>query len=304
MSWEDRFKLDIDYIDNISFINDVKIFFKTFYKVIKKADVVVSGTGSVGNFDDYRRNQYKQDGRFFTDRKFNRANTAVQGYMGTVMMDDEKNPNCMVALVGRNCFIDGNSKNTQYVEECLKSLDKYYKVIIANEEYFGMIEEIYKGKYEIASRYTTKKTKSLDKEKLKKYAKTSLDGYEVKMIDTELMEKIKATDSYVTNIMMSDNYEENGIGFCAINKLNGEISGIATSSMVYDDGIEINVKIVEDSRGKGIGTVLCSNLVLECIEENKYPYWDAFNKDSLKLAQKLGYELGEEYRTYKVNLEG
>ncbi len=57
LNWEDRFAYDIEYVNNITFINDLKILFKTFYKVIKKEDVVVTGTGSVIDFDEYRRNQ-------------------------------------------------------------------------------------------------------------------------------------------------------------------------------------------------------------------------------------------------------
>lgn len=57
LNWEDRFAYDIEYINNITFMNDLKILFKTFYKVIKKEDVVVTGTGSVIDFDEYRKAQ-------------------------------------------------------------------------------------------------------------------------------------------------------------------------------------------------------------------------------------------------------
>ena len=45
LNWDERFAYDIEYVNNISFINDAKIFFKTFYKVIKKENVVTRGTG-------------------------------------------------------------------------------------------------------------------------------------------------------------------------------------------------------------------------------------------------------------------
>ncbi|MGB4034557.1 MAG: sugar transferase, partial [Christensenellales bacterium] len=38
ISWDEKFKKDIEYIDNISFWLDVKIFFKTIKKVLKKDD--------------------------------------------------------------------------------------------------------------------------------------------------------------------------------------------------------------------------------------------------------------------------
>lgn len=43
ISWEERFKLDVDYVQNITFMGDVKIIFDTVYKVFKR-DGISSGT--------------------------------------------------------------------------------------------------------------------------------------------------------------------------------------------------------------------------------------------------------------------
>lgn len=43
ISWEERFKLDVDYVQNITFMGDVKIIFSTIYKVFKR-DGISSGT--------------------------------------------------------------------------------------------------------------------------------------------------------------------------------------------------------------------------------------------------------------------
>ncbi len=55
LNWENRFEYDIEYVNNITFINDVKILFKTFYKVVKKDNVIIAGTGNVKNFDIERK---------------------------------------------------------------------------------------------------------------------------------------------------------------------------------------------------------------------------------------------------------
>ena len=39
ISWSEKFKLDIWYVDNISFLLDLKIIFYTILKVIKRADI-------------------------------------------------------------------------------------------------------------------------------------------------------------------------------------------------------------------------------------------------------------------------
>ena len=60
LNWEDRFAYDIEYVNNITFINDVKIFFKTFIKVFKKEDISVRGTGKTIDFDEYRKQQLEK----------------------------------------------------------------------------------------------------------------------------------------------------------------------------------------------------------------------------------------------------
>ena len=64
LNWEERFSYDIEYVENITFINDLKILFKTVYKVFKRDGVVTRGTGKTIDFDDYRKAQLenkKQD---------------------------------------------------------------------------------------------------------------------------------------------------------------------------------------------------------------------------------------------------
>lgn len=44
ISWEEKFKHDVYYVDNQSFLLDLKILWLTFYKVIKKSDINSSET--------------------------------------------------------------------------------------------------------------------------------------------------------------------------------------------------------------------------------------------------------------------
>lgn len=61
LDWEKRFALDVEYVNNITFINDVKIIFKTVGKVFKKSDVMdLSQEQTIENFDDYRIRQRRE----------------------------------------------------------------------------------------------------------------------------------------------------------------------------------------------------------------------------------------------------
>ena len=51
-TWEDRFKNDIYYVENISFLLDLRIIIKTILKVIKKSDINQSENVTMKNFLD------------------------------------------------------------------------------------------------------------------------------------------------------------------------------------------------------------------------------------------------------------
>lgn len=57
-NWDERLKYDIDYVDNHSFIMDIKIIFKTVQKVFCRSDIVEAGCQ--GDFDAYRRRQWEE----------------------------------------------------------------------------------------------------------------------------------------------------------------------------------------------------------------------------------------------------
>ena len=42
ITWEEKFKHDVYYVDNISASLDIKIFFLTIYKIIKRSDIVIT----------------------------------------------------------------------------------------------------------------------------------------------------------------------------------------------------------------------------------------------------------------------
>lgn len=63
----------------------------------------------------------------------------------------------------------------------------------------------------------------------------------------------------------------------------------------------ILIHTVESERRNHLATIACSALILRCLEENLYPSWDAQNMNSVRLAEKLGYEFDHEYIAYEVD---
>lgn len=57
LQWEERFKLDIQYVNNINLYNDISIIIKTILKAIRREDIGIRGEGSLEDFDSYRKKQ-------------------------------------------------------------------------------------------------------------------------------------------------------------------------------------------------------------------------------------------------------
>lgn len=49
-TWKERFQKDIEYIDNISFIFDLKIFFLTIKKIFAREGIEYQGTETINNY--------------------------------------------------------------------------------------------------------------------------------------------------------------------------------------------------------------------------------------------------------------
>ncbi len=57
LSWEEKFKYDLEYVNNVTLISDMKIIFKTIQTVLMREDIGVRGTESLMDFDTYRKKQ-------------------------------------------------------------------------------------------------------------------------------------------------------------------------------------------------------------------------------------------------------
>ena len=61
IQWEDRFQHDLDYIEHISFLLDMKIMFRTVIKVLQRTDIGERDVTAPIDFDRYRKNQMSAD---------------------------------------------------------------------------------------------------------------------------------------------------------------------------------------------------------------------------------------------------
>lgn len=61
-TWERRFEYDVEYVENISFLGDLKILFLTVWRVVSREGISAEGHATMPRFDDYVRSDRRKGG--------------------------------------------------------------------------------------------------------------------------------------------------------------------------------------------------------------------------------------------------
>ena len=222
--------------------------------------------------------------------------SCLQKVMGRIFVTDLSEPASAFAFVGCFGFFAGEPDL-----ELVKSKPEGFAILTPqNRDWAEMIENSYPDAKKV-TRYAIRKDTRFDVNSLKKNLLLLPDGYELKAIDEELYDKCLAspiTADFVSSFQSKAAYLRDGRGVVVVR--NGEIVSGASSYTRYREGIEIEVDTVKAERRKHLALIACSALILRCLNEGLYPSWDAQNMASVRLAEKLGYQVDHEYAAYEV----
>ena len=223
--------------------------------------------------------------------------SCLQKVMGKIYVTDPAEPVSAFAFVGCFGFFAGEP-DRELVENKPEGF-----VIFApqNDEWASLIEDVYPDARKVI-RYAIKKDTRFDTKALQKNVDSLPQGYEIRSIDTKIYDMCledPVTRDFVSPFESKEKFLDLGRGVVILK--DGKIVSGASSYTRYNEGIEIEVDTVESERRNNLATIACSALILNCLEEGLYPSWDAQNMNSVRLAEKLGYEFDHEYVAYEVD---
>jgi RimJ/RimL family protein N-acetyltransferase len=228
--------------------------------------------------------------------------SCLQGHMGKAWVDDLEHPTAAQIIVGIFVFYVGNPE-TEAAEELLRNLPEHSLVIVETDEWKKRIEAVHKGSLDKFLRYQFHKNpEHLDKAHLQTFVESLPTGYELKKVDSAIANDPDfhaISEDFTAQFNSIDDYLERGIGYAVLHS--EEVVCGASSYSIYDDGIEIEIATHPNHRRKGLATVVAAAIMIDCLEQGKYPSWDAANQESAKLAEKLGYVFAEAYDTYYIH---
>ena len=217
----------------------------------------------------------------------------LDNVMGKILVTDPDHPKSALAVIGDFAFCAGDAD----LELLRGKPDRWMIVVPQDEAWEELIENNFPAYKRI--RYAIKKDTVFDREKLEAMAKALPEGYTFRRIDGELYDvclKDEIFEDCVSVFESKERYLELGRGFAVMK--DGKIVSAASSYSRFLKGIDIEIDTVKEERHKGLGSAVAAKLILACLDEGLYPAWDAANKLSVRLAEKLGYEFSREYVCY------
>lgn len=226
--------------------------------------------------------------------------SCLQGVMGEVYANHAED--AAMAILGDFAFLAG-VPSEELVKLKPETCKQDFIIMVPQDNNWAeLIEMCYADKAKKVTRYAFKKHPgTFDEEKLKQAIAALPDGYELKLIGKQEYQMCKNNDwarDLVSQYADYDKYKTLGLGVVAIK--DGEVVAGASSYSRYENGIEIEIDTREDHRRKGLAYACGAALIMECIKKGLYPSWDAQNKWSVALAEKLGYEFSHEYTAYEI----
>ncbi|MDV3425658.1 MAG: GNAT family N-acetyltransferase [Bacillota bacterium] len=228
--------------------------------------------------------------------------SCLQGCMGRAYADNITSPKSAQIVTGDFCFFAGEADCELVLNKPDGRKSNFIIMISQNNEWNKLIEQIYKENAVKVYRYAIKKERDIfDIEKLKKIVEAIKKPFNIQMIDKDIFNQIIG-DPWSRDLCSQFNdyedYKRRGIGAVVLE--DGIVVSGASSYTVYNEGIEIEIDTRKDYRRKGLALACGAKLILECLNKGLYPSWDAQNKGSVALAEKLGYHFDKEYEAYEI----
>lgn len=228
--------------------------------------------------------------------------SCLQGIMGNIYTTDLRKPTAAMAIVGDFAFFAGVASTELVSYKPDWCTQDFIIMVPQSEDWQNTIVNYYGNRAKIVSRYATKKEPDVfNKAKLEKVVSSLPNDYNLCPIDQTIYNMCKLESWSCDLVSQFPNYSKYcklGLGFviCEDNRI---VSG-ASSYARYQEGIEIEIDTKEEYRRKGLAYVCGAKLILECQKRNLYPSWDAQNKNSLALAEKLGYHYSHSYKAVEI----
>ena len=226
----------------------------------------------------------------------------LSGCMGSAFADNAVAPRSTLISIGGFHFLSGAPNPALVAKAREESMGGYAIFVGRDGGWNALIEQLCGDAAAPITRYATRREADAPgAAELGRIADGLKEPYRLRMVDRELYEWSVGSDwarDLCGNFRSYAEYAEYGLGVVAVRD-GVPVSG-ASSYTACRGIIEIEIDTREDERRRGLAFACGARLIQECLRRDIYPGWDAHNRESLALAEKLGYRFAGEYPAYEI----
>ncbi len=171
-----------------------------------------------------------------------------------------------------------------------------------NDQWRQWLEDEFAGQLRTVVRYALRQESGgFDRELLNSYVKSIPQGMRIRRIDERLY-RLALKEEWSQDLCASfedyKHFQTHGFGY-------GAMKGhrLAAGCLAYgasEGMMKVQVKTRKEYRRQGLALACSAAFVLECLEKDITPNWEATNQQSAELALKLGYVHEKEYQVYQL----
>ena len=202
--------------------------------------------------------------------------------------------------IGNFLYLAGEL-NSRFWEDFVRQYGLDYKIIISENTKW---QDFLRRQVGLISftRYSFKDKANFQVEFLNDLVSQLEKGYNIVPIDNHIYNCL-SEDEWSQDLQGDfESYQnftlKGGFGFVIVK--NKELIAGISSGLVYQGAVEVEVATRPNEQGNGFAKKLGATMILESLNRDTFPLWDAHNVASKKVAEFLGYELVGPYEAFEL----
>ena len=203
--------------------------------------------------------------------------------------------------IGNFLYLAGEL-NSRFWEDFIRQYGLDYKIIISEDTKWQDFMRRQVGLISF-TRYSFKDKANFQVEFLNDLVSQLEKGYNIVPIDNHIYNCL-SEDEWSQDLQGDfESYQnftlKGGFGFVIVK--NKELIAGISSGLVYQGAVEVEVATRPNEQGNGFAKKLGATMILESLNRDTFPLWDAHNVASKKVAEFLGYEFVEPYEAFELD---
>ena len=202
--------------------------------------------------------------------------------------------------IGNFLYLAGEL-NSRFWEDFIRQYGLDYKIIISEDTKWQDFLHQQVGLISF-TRYSFKDKANFQVEFLNDLVSQLEKGYNIVPIDNHIYDCFSEEEWSQDLQGDFESYQnftlKGGFGFVIVK--NKELIAGISSGLVYQGAVEVEVATRPNEQGNGFAKKLGAAMILESLNRDMFPLWDAHNVASKKVAEFLGYELVGPYEAFEL----